>query len=270
MAAVSLTVVMAATRPKVAVAAPPSKMCVGDPFSVGARAKGRAKVRVKVTVSRPDGSWALKAKKKVGKKMKSWSVVAQQPGTYVTTYKSKPKKWTFLTEVSSCGSGGGGTGGGGGTLGTVDINDNDAGAAMFSMANLAPGTSQASCITVSYQGSLPATVRMYGTTTGSGLAGHLQLTVERGAGGGFGTCTGFSPDGTDYVGAGPGVVYRGTLTGWPDDYAGGRVDPTSGSPEQWTTGESHSYRFTVTLPAEAADAAQGLTAGQTFVWEARD
>lgn len=271
-AAVSLTVVLAATRPRVRVVAPPAALCVGNVISVGAQAKSSAKVKVKVRVARPDGSLALSAKKKVGKKLKSWSVVAQQPGTYRTTYRSKPKKWTFLTEVSVCGGGGGGGtggGGGGGTPGTVDINDNDAGAAMFAMPNLAPGATQSSCITATYAGSLPGTVRLYGTTSGTGLASYLRLTVTRGTSGAFGSCSGFTPDPTNYTGAGPGVIFDGTLAGWPDDYTSGLVDPTA-VPEQWTAGESHTYRFEVLLPADVTNTAQGLTAGQIFVWEARD
>jgi hypothetical protein len=267
--AIGLTVVMAATRPKIKVLTPPSKLCVGNVISVGAKAKGSAKAKVKVTVVRPDGSVGLKTKKKVGKKMKAWSVPVQQPGIYVTTYKSKPKKWTFSTEVSACGTGGGSGGGGGGTPGTVDINDDDAGASMFSMSNLAPGDVRTSCLTASYAGSLPATVRLYGTTTGTGLAPHLDLTVTRGTGGAFGSCAGFTPDPVNHVGAGPGVIYDGTLDGWPDTYATGLVDP-SAVPEQWTAGESHTYRFEVVLPPDMADSAQALTTGQTFVWEARD
>lgn len=260
-AAVSLTVVMAATRPRVRVLTPSAELCVGEPIWVGARAKGSA--RVKVKVAGPDGSVVLKRKKRVTIKWRRWSVTAQQPGTYRTTYRSKPKKWTFLTEVTACG------GGGSETPGSVELGDNDADASLFAMPNLAPGAAQEACITATYGGSLPATVRLYGSTSGAGLASFLRVTVTRGVSGAFGTCAGFQPDAADYVGAGQGVIYDGSLAGYPDDYGSGLVDPTAAA-EQWTTGESHTYRFVVSLPGDAADAAQGLTAGQTFVWEARD
>ena len=263
LAAVSLTVVLAATRPKLKVIAPPAQACVGDLIKVGAKAKGSARYKVKVRVLAPDGSLALKAKKRVAKKWRTWSVTVDKAGTYRTMYRSKPKKWSFFTKVSHCG--------GGQTPGSVVIDDDDAGAAMFAMPNMAPGASEERCIMVSYTGTLPATVRLYGTTpgTGPGLAPYLELTVTRGTGGSFGTCAGFTPDPVDHVGAGPGVIFDGTLDGWPDTYGTGLVDP-SAAPEQWTTGESHTYRFEVGLSPALADEAQGLTAGQTFVWEARD
>jgi hypothetical protein len=64
------------------------------------------------------------------------------------------------------------------------------------------------------------------------------------------------------------VVYNGTLQGYADNYAGGLVDPTSGSPENWTTGEKHVYKIQVTLQNNAA--AAGKNATQDFTWEARN
>jgi predicted ribosomally synthesized peptide with SipW-like signal peptide len=151
------------------------------------------------------------------------------------------------------------------SAGSVTLSDNDSGAAMLTLTSAAPGATDTGCIRVSYTGSLPATVRLYGTTTGTGLDPYLSLTVTRGtiSSGAFDSCANFSADGTDYIGAGAGVLYSGTLQGYPDDYASGIVDPTSA----WTNGEEHAYRFTVTLQDD--NAAQGKTATQTFIWEAR-
>jgi len=114
-------------------------------------------------------------------------------------------------------------------------------------------------------------VRLYGTTTGSGLDAYLDLKVTRGSFSGsppaFDSCTTFTADVTDYVGAGSGVISSGMLQGFPDDYAAGRVDPVAGSPETWTTGESHVYKLQVTVENNAS--AQGKDAGQSFTWEAR-
>lgn len=38
------------------------------------------------------------------------------------------------------------------------------------------------------------------------------------------------------------MVYSGTLTGYPDTYATGLVDPTAAAPESWTNPGSHQYR----------------------------
>lgn len=161
------------------------------------------------------------------------------------------------------------TGSGGNVFssGTVSLADNDADGAVLTLANARPGDSDVGCVLVTYTGSLPADVRLYGGSTG-GLAPYLELTVERGTQGSApaADCTGFTPDATDYLGSGPGVVHTGRVDGYPADWAGGIVDPPSGS-QTWSNGESHSYRFTVTLVDDPA--AQGLTSDASFTWEAR-
>ena len=143
---------------------------------------------------------------------------------------------------------------------------------MLSFSGALPGATDAGCIKVIYSGSLSSNVRLYGTTTGSGLDQYLDLKITRGrftgADPAFAECDGFEADSTDYIGAGQGVVYNGTVQNFPDDYANGRVDPTSGSPETWTTGESHVYKIEVTLQNNLG--AQGKNATQEFTWEARN
>jgi hypothetical protein len=156
--------------------------------------------------------------------------------------------------------------------GSVKLSDNGDGSSLMSMSGAVQGDTTSACIKVTYDGSLPATVRLHGTTTGSGLDQYLDLKVTRGTFSpstpAFKSCTNFQPDPTNYLGAGNGVIYNGTLQGFPDDYASGLVDPTSGSPETWTNGEVHVYRFDVTLQSNFA--AQGKDAAQTFRWEARN
>jgi hypothetical protein len=153
--------------------------------------------------------------------------------------------------------------------GTVAISDNDAGSALLALAAAAPGDSDTGCIQVTYTGTLASSVRLYGAVSGS-LAPYLTLTVTRGADSSpsFDSCAAFTPDATNYLGQGAGVVYSGSLAAFPSTYAAGIVDPTSGSPESWTQGEAHSYRFTVTLQNDTA--AQGLSATAGFTWEARN
>ena len=151
--------------------------------------------------------------------------------------------------------------------GTVYITDNDSGTAMLSLSSSTPGASDTGCIDVTYQGSLSSTVRLYGTISGT-LAQYLTLTVTRGTDSSpsFDSCTNFTADSTNYIGSGAGVIYSGPLSNYPGSYGAGIVDPTSGSPETWTTNESHSYKFVVTLGSDPAAQAQSATA--TFTWEA--
>jgi hypothetical protein len=156
--------------------------------------------------------------------------------------------------------------------GSVAIDDNDNGSAVVSLSGAEPGALNTGCIKVSFSGSLDSDVRMYGTTSGTGLDQYLELRVTRGSFSpsepAFSSCANFQPDATDYIGQGQGIVYDGTLQGYPDNYAAGIVDPPSGGPEVWSNGESHVYRFEVTLRHNMA--AQGLNATQLFTWEARN
>jgi hypothetical protein len=156
--------------------------------------------------------------------------------------------------------------------GSVELSDNGDGTSMMSLSAAVPGNTASACIKVTYDGSLPARVRLYGTTTGTGLDQYLDLRVTRGVYNptepAFKSCSNFQADGTNYIGAGNGVIYNGTLQGYADDYASGLVDPLAGSPESWTTGEVHVYKLDVTLQADFA--AQNRTATQAFRWEARN
>jgi hypothetical protein len=157
-----------------------------------------------------------------------------------------------------------------GTAGTVALTDNDSGTAMLTMSNAKPGDTDTSCIQVTSTGTLPSLVKLYGTTTGTGLDAYLTLTVTRGTGAaGFDDCTGFTPDAVNYAGLGAGVLHNGTLTSYPDSYAAGTTDPRTASiPEAWTTGETHSYKLQLTVADN--NAAQTLNVTQAFTWEARN
>jgi hypothetical protein len=156
--------------------------------------------------------------------------------------------------------------------GTVTLSDNDSGGSLLSLANAVPGSADNGCIRVRYAGSLPSSVRLYGTTGGSGLDQYLDLTITRGVYSpsepAFDSCTNFQADSTNYIGAGAGVIYTGTLQGFPDNYASGLVDPLAGFPETWTGTEDHVYRFNVTVQSNFA--AQTKNATQVFTWEAQN
>ncbi len=153
--------------------------------------------------------------------------------------------------------------------GTVQIADNDTGGAVVALPAAVPGQSSTGCIAVTYSGTLDTGVRLYANLSG-GLAPHLTLTVTRGtqAAPAFSSCAGFTADAANHLGLGAGVVYSGALSAFPTTHAAGIVDPSPGTPETWTPGETHVYRFVVTLAN--ATAAQGLTQNAQFVWEARN
>lgn len=146
------------------------------------------------------------------------------------------------------------------TAGDVILVDDDLTAAMFALGNMKPTDSQTECITITYQGSLDASVKLYGAlTAGDGLDDYLDLTVNRGTGGSFGDCTGF---------VSLEVVYSGTLDGFVAAHSSfgtgaGTWAPTGGAPDDDMT-----YQFVVTLQDD--NAAQGLTTTATFTWEAQN
>jgi len=152
--------------------------------------------------------------------------------------------------------------------GTVAIADNDAGAAMYSIANAKPGESVSKCIKVTYTGSIDADVRIYTTSTIGSLGQYVDLTITPGTQTtpSFPSCTGFTADSG-------GALYTGTLQNFgstKNSYATGVADyPGSGT--KWAANEAVVYQVTATLQSSAPDTAQGLTTGShTFTWEARN
>lgn len=153
--------------------------------------------------------------------------------------------------------------------GTVAIGDNDAGAAVMSLAAASPGQTSTGCIAVTYTGTLDAGVRLYASLSGT-LGPYLTLTVTRGSDPSptFPSCTAFTADATNYLGLGAGVIYSGLLSAFPTTYATGIVDPVPATPETWTTSERHVYRFSVTLVNDNNAQGKSQTAG--FTWEAQN
>ena len=156
--------------------------------------------------------------------------------------------------------------------GTVAIADNDGAGTLVTLSNAKPGSTDTGCITVTYTGSLAANVSLYmSSLTGTGLGPYVTLTVTRGSfspsAPAFRSCTNFVADGTNYIGAGNGVIYNGNLSAFPTTYANG-LEPTTGSPATWNNPDSHVYKFTVTV--QDNNSAQGLTATAGFTWEARN
>ena len=148
------------------------------------------------------------------------------------------------------------------TAGTVEIEDNDASGALYSIAAAKPNDPKESCIEVKYTGSLPASVTMYRVPGALGtLAPYANIKVEYGtqASPSFPSCTGFSSDGT---------LYDGDLPGVATTYGGGYV-ATPGVDGDWDLNETLVYRVTVSIDDDSA--AEGLTTGtHSLRWEARN
>ena len=140
------------------------------------------------------------------------------------------------------------------TSNVVTLSDDDSAKAMFDAEALPPGEPVARCLEVSYEGEGPATLRLYGTATGTGLAPHLSLLIEQGRGGGFASCAGFTGR----------PVYTGTLA----DFTARHADFASGLPLSTVPGSAPvTYRFTAVV-ADVREA-QGRKAAADIWWEAR-
>jgi hypothetical protein len=149
--------------------------------------------------------------------------------------------------------------------GTVVLSDDDTATAMFTASNLEPTSTSSHCITVTSTGTLPSTVKLYGTTptTTNGLSSYVNLTITQGTGGAFSNCSGFVPLGTDAT------VYTGTLAG----FGSSATDFATGLGTWAPTGsgsETRVFQFTYTIDPAIPNSAQGGTAAVGFTWEAQN
>lgn len=150
--------------------------------------------------------------------------------------------------------------------GSVALSDNDGGAPLLSLTGARNGSSVTSCVKLTYGGTVPADVRVYGAVSGTGLDTYLTLTITRGTIAGTPaakSCTGFSADATDYLGRGAGVIYSGNLSAFPTSAGTALVDPTSALDAQWNAGEAHAYKLTVTMNSASG---AGKSATADFTW----
>ena len=139
----------------------------------------------------------------------------------------------------------------------LEVSDDDAASALFTVSKVAPGQPLTRCIALSYRGPASAVVRLHGTSTGSGLDEALQMTVEAGSGGTFNDCSGFS---------GSVLLYRGSLAGFTATHGDVTSALDTFFPSQET--ETKAFRFSLTL--DDAPEAQGRTASATFTWDAAE
>jgi hypothetical protein len=146
--------------------------------------------------------------------------------------------------------------------GTVVLSNNSSASAPVSLTNAVPTQNDTStgCVTVTYTGSLTASVHLYlSSLTDNGLAQYLNVTVTRGT---FSGSAPAYPSCTNFVADQGGQIYSGTLAAFPTSYATGVGNLT------WTNGNSHVYQIQVQL--QDTTAAEGKSASATFTWQAQN
>ena len=134
-------------------------------------------------------------------------------------------------------------------LASVALTDDDGDQALFAATELVPGRPVSRCLEVRYAGAAgPGDVHLVAEDVTGTLADQLAVRVERGTGGGFASCAGFSGS----------TVFDGLLTGLGDD---ADVGVSTG----WVPAarDNRTYRITVEVPAGTVP---GRTAGATFRW----
>jgi hypothetical protein len=133
-------------------------------------------------------------------------------------------------------------------IGTVNITDNDANSALYEIEDAGPGTSEVSCIEVTYGGSIDSDVKLYVEDDIGDVAGDLiELTVEKGtvAGPFNADCTGFAPATTDNP-----ELYNGSLNAFQNthnEWSNGLAHYPDGQ-TAWEEGNKVVYRITVDFP----------------------
>ena len=147
--------------------------------------------------------------------------------------------------------------------GTVALTDDDANTAEMTAANLEPGFTGTQCIAVTSTGSLASTVHLYATDLSStkDLAANINLEVVQGSGGSFGSCTGFTAQGTP--------VYDGTLAGFGSTATSYPTGLGTWAPTG-RADESRTYQISYTVKGDAPDTTQGGTAAVGLTWEAQN
>ena len=148
--------------------------------------------------------------------------------------------------------------------GSVTISDNHSASALYDVTGAKPGdSSTASCIKVTYSGSLAATVKLYRSafTGGTGLEPYVNLSITKG--------TGSQTNCSDFVAGAS--VYSSTLGALGtsfSDAAAITLTNQSGS-ATWNQNDAVTYKFVATLADN--NAANGKVTGtHSFTWEAQN
>ncbi|MEY2475037.1 MAG: hypothetical protein QOG87_352 [Actinomycetota bacterium] len=135
--------------------------------------------------------------------------------------------------------------------GAVTLADDDTDRSLFDVPAMVPGQRYENCITVTYSGMQgQAAVLVAARATGE-LAKGMQVTLDVGRGGGFGSCDGFAAERQ---------LFSGGVEAFARDHSPGRGLETF-TPEG--PGDSRTFRFGFEL---SPDASPGQQAGVDFDW----
>lgn len=152
------------------------------------------------------------------------------------------------------------------STGQVLLTDDDNGVAAFTAERITPGQTGSNCIVVTSQANVPGEVRSYvqNLATSRGLENRITLQVERGTGGSFNDCTGFTPSDSEPLPLLTLAQLADENNSWE---TGGAAWETTG-----TVGESVTYRGTWTFDTTGMsqaeiDALQGARVSIDLVWE---
>ena len=150
------------------------------------------------------------------------------------------------------------------STGAVALTDDDAGSARFQVANMTPGQTDTRCIKVTANATVAGTVKGYAVnpvTSPQGLENHIRVTLERGSGGDFASCAGFTLDEVLI----PGVPLTNVFAFNSFDKAVGGWDVPAGTS---TKTYRITYRFDTTNLSQAqVDQLQGARTGVDLQWE---
>jgi hypothetical protein len=158
------------------------------------------------------------------------------------------------------------------STGTLTLNNDGNGTAMFQVSNMTPGQTGSHCIQVTSTSSVPGTVKLYlmnPVTSAAGLEGHLRITVQSGTGATYaGGCGAFVADSTPTqpIINGTNYTLQQAATAFNSYGTGAGAWVTTGA-----ASESKSYKFTWSmdnnLTQTEIDQLQGSHVGTDFEWE---
>ncbi|WP_433304536.1 hypothetical protein ACQP2F_15365 [Actinoplanes sp. CA-030573] len=143
--------------------------------------------------------------------------------------------------------------------GTVTLSG-DTTSSVFQLVGLTPrSAAQASCIRITYTGSLGARVRLFAAASGV-LAEYVQFSVDEGDAGGDGDCTGFSASGATFTGtlASFAATFDTAANGF-----GNFTPPASGA------NRFKVYRIATSVRPGTPEYLQDQSASATFTWQAQ-
>jgi len=139
--------------------------------------------------------------------------------------------------------------------GTVNLTDDDKGEALFVAKNMKPGHKWEKCITVTSNGSLPATVKLFAedATAANALDSHITLKVAQSAACGTAGTT----------------IFEGSMDKFAKDHSA--FANAAGSWEtDGTAGEKQAYTIGFVFSPDAPNSTQASTASLGFTWEAQN